>query len=145
MCKKKQCWHRDIILNYVTGPDQRHVICLFRMFSPTPDDGFAGDFVVASHTGLVDPWVVAPLAPLDIGDVWLGNALVVHRGGICASNKPNRPVFLVSSRLVPQGLTTPTVALLLFPLGPKKRPHPPINLRALMPLLVQMVVRSCWM
>ena len=72
--EKKQCWHRDINLSYVVGPDQHHVICLFPMFSPTPDDGCAGDFVVASHTGLPDPWVVAPMAPLDIGDVWLGNA-----------------------------------------------------------------------
>ena len=67
------------------------MICLFLMFNPAPNDGCAGDFVVASHTGLPDPWVVAPLAPLDIGDVWLGNALVVHRGGICPSTNPNRP------------------------------------------------------
>ena len=50
--EKKQCWHRDINLSYVAGPDQHHVICLFPMFSPTPDDGCVGDFVVASHTGL---------------------------------------------------------------------------------------------
>ena len=37
--EKKQCWHRDINLSYVAGPDQHHVICLFLMFSPTPDDG----------------------------------------------------------------------------------------------------------
>ena len=85
---KKQCWHRDINLSYVTGPDQHHGICLFVMFRPTPDDGFAGDFVVASHTSLPDPWVVAPL---NIGDVWLCNALVVHRGGICPSTNPNWP------------------------------------------------------
>ena len=89
--EKKQCWHRDINLSYVAGPDQHHVICLFPMFSPTPDDGCAGDFVVASHTGLPDPWVVAPMAPLDIGDVWLGNALTVHRGGICPTTNPHRP------------------------------------------------------
>ena len=46
---KKQCWHRDINLNYGTGPEQSHVICLFPMFCPTPDDGCAGDFAVASH------------------------------------------------------------------------------------------------
>ena len=51
--------------------------------------GCAGDFVVASHTGLPDPWVEAPMAPLDIEDVWLGNALTVHRGGICPSPNPN--------------------------------------------------------
>ena len=89
--EKKQCWHRDINLSYVAGPDQHHVICLFPMFSPTPDDGCAGDFVVASHTGLPDPWVVAPMSPLDIGDVWLGNALTVHRGGICPTTNPHRP------------------------------------------------------
>ena len=89
--EKKQCWHRDINLSYATGLDQHHVICLFPMFCPTPDDGCAGDFVVASHTGLPDPWVVAPLAPLDIGDVWLGNALTVHRGGICPTTNPHRP------------------------------------------------------
>ena len=89
--EKKQCWHRDINLSYVAGPDQHHVICLFPMFSPTPDDGCAGDFVVASHTGLPDPWVVAPMAPLDIGDVWLGNALTVHRGGICPTRHPHWP------------------------------------------------------
>ena len=89
--EKKQCWHRDINLSYVAGPDQHHVFCLFPMFSPTPDDGCAGDFVVASHTGLPDPWVVAPMAPLDIGDVWLGNALTVHRGGICPTTNPHRP------------------------------------------------------
>ena len=61
------------------------------MFCPTPDDGCAGDSVVASHTGLPDPWVEAPLAPWDIGDVWLGDALTVHRGGICPSTNPNRP------------------------------------------------------
>ena len=76
--EKKQCCHRDIILSNVTGPYHHHnVICLSPMFSPTPDDGSAGDFVVASNMGLPDPWVVAPLAPLNIGDVWLGNALVV--------------------------------------------------------------------
>ena len=91
MWKKKQCWHRDINLSYVTGPDQHHVICLFPMFCPTPDDGCAGDFVVTSHTGLPDPWVEAPLAPLDIGDVWLGNALTVHCGGICPTTNPHRP------------------------------------------------------
>ena len=89
--EKKQCWHRDINLSYVAGPDQHHVICLFPMFSPTPNDGCARDFVVASHTGLPDPWVVAPMAPLDIGDVWLGNALTVHRGGICPTTNPHRP------------------------------------------------------
>ena len=78
-------------LSYVAGPDQHHVICLFPMFSPTPDDGCAGDFVVASHTGLPEPWVVAPMAPLDIGDVWLGNAPTVHRGGICPTTNPHRP------------------------------------------------------
>ena len=91
MPKKKQCWHRDINLSYVTGPDQHHVICLFPMFSPHPDDCCAGDFVVASQKGLPDPWVVAPMAPLEIGDVWFGNALVVHRGGICPSTNPNGP------------------------------------------------------
>ena len=35
--------------------------------------------------------MVAALAPLNIGDVWLGNALVVQRGGICPSTNPNRP------------------------------------------------------
>ena len=54
--EKIQCWHRDINLSYVTGPDQHHVICWFPMFHPTPSDGCAGDFVVASHTGLPDPW-----------------------------------------------------------------------------------------
>ena len=89
--EKKQCWHRDINLSYVAGPDQHHVICLFPMFCPTPDDGCAGDSVVASHTGLPDPWVEAPMGPLDIGDVWLGNALTVHRGGICPTTNPHRP------------------------------------------------------
>ena len=74
-----------------TGPDQHHVICLFPMFHPTTNDGCAGDIVVASHTGLPDPWVVAPLAPLDVGDVRLENALVVHRGGICRSTHPSEP------------------------------------------------------
>ena len=96
--EKKQCWHRDINLSHVTGPDHHHVICLFPMLSPTPDDGSVGDFVVASYMGHPDPWVVAPLAALNIGDVWLGNALVVHRGGICPSTNPNRPrVFGFSS------------------------------------------------
>ena len=58
---------------------------------PSADDDCPGDFVVASHTGLPDPWVVAPLAPLDIGDVWLGNALAVHRGGIWPSSNRHRP------------------------------------------------------
>ena len=49
---------------------------------------------------------------------------------------PIGPVFLVSFRLVPQGWTTTTLALLLFPLGPTKRPHPPKGLK---------VVRCCWM
>ena len=40
--EKKQCWHCDINLSYVAGPDQHHVICLFPMFSPTPDDGCVG-------------------------------------------------------------------------------------------------------
>ena len=85
--EKKKCLHRDINLSYVTGPDQHHVICWFPMLCPTPDDGCAGDFVVASHTGLPDRWV-APLAPLDSGDV---------------------------------------------------------GLKALMPFVVQLVVRCCWM
>ena len=80
--ENKPCWHRDINLSSVTGPDHHHVICFFPMFCPTPDDGCAEDFVVASHTGLPAPWVEASLAPLAIGDVWLGNALTVHRGGI---------------------------------------------------------------
>ena len=91
MWKKKQCWHRDINLSFFTAPDQHHVICLFPMFSPTPDEGCAGDFVVASRTGLPDPGVVAPLAPLNIGYAWLGKALVVHQGGICLSTNCNRP------------------------------------------------------
>ena len=91
--EKKQCWHRDINLSYVTGPDRHHVVFWFPMFNPTPNDGCARYFVVASHTGLPDPWVVAQLAALDIRDVWLGNALVVHRGGICASTNPNGPRF----------------------------------------------------
>ena len=53
--QKKQCWHRDIYLSHVTGPDQHHVICLFPVFSPTPDDGCGGDFVAPSHRGLPDP------------------------------------------------------------------------------------------
>ena len=57
---------------------------------------------------------------------------------------PIGPVFLVSFRLVPQGSTTTTLALLLFPLGPAKRPHPPKGLKALMPLVVQLVVTCCW-
>ena len=56
---------------------------------------------------------------------------------------PIGPVFLVSFRLVPQGSTTTTLALLLLPLGPTKRPHPPMGLKALMPLVVQLVVRCC--
>ena len=36
-------------------------------------------------------WVVTPLAPLAVGDVWLGNALVVHRGGVCPSTHPKEP------------------------------------------------------
>ena len=91
MWKKKQCWHRDFNLSYVSGPDQQHVICWFPMFCPTPDDGCARDFVVASRTGLPDPWLESPLAPLAIGDVWLGNALTVHPGGICPTTNPNRP------------------------------------------------------
>ena len=67
------------------------MICLFPMFHPSPNDGYAGDFVVASHTGLPYPRVVAPLAPLGVGDVWLGNALVVHWGGVCPSTHPNEP------------------------------------------------------
>ena len=31
------------------------------------------------------------MAPLNIGDVWLGNALTVHRGGICPTTNPHRP------------------------------------------------------
>ena len=89
--EKQQCWHRDINLSHVTGPDQHHVLSLFPMFQPTPNNGCAGDFIVASHTGLPDPWVVARLAPLDIGDMWLGNALVVHRGGLCPSTHLNEP------------------------------------------------------
>ena len=89
--EKNQCWHRDINLSYVTGPDQHHVVCFFPMFSPAPDDGLAGYLVVASHMSLLDPWVVAPLAPLNIGDVWLGNALVVHQAGIYPFTNPNRP------------------------------------------------------
>ena len=58
---------------------------------------------------------------------------------------PIGPVFLVSFRLVPQGLTTTTLVLLLFPLGPTKRPHPPMGLKALMPRVVPLVVRSRWM
>ena len=87
------------------------------------------------------------MAPLDIGDVWLGNALTVHRGGICPTTNPPcmGTVFLVSFRLVLPGWTTTTLALLLFPLGPAKRLHPPKDLKALMPLVVQLVVRCCWM
>ena len=58
---------------------------------------------------------------------------------------PLGPVFLVSFRLVPQGSTTTTLALLLFSLGPAKQPHPPKGLKALMPLVVQLVARCCWM
>ena len=85
------CWHPDITLSYVTVPDQHHLICLFPMFHSTPNDGFAGDFVVSSHMGLLDPWLVAPLAPLAVEDVWLGNALVVHKRGVCTSTHPNEP------------------------------------------------------
>ena len=35
--------------------------------------------------------MVAPLAPLPVGDVWLGNALVVHWGGVCPSTHLNEP------------------------------------------------------
>ena len=91
MWKKKQCWHPDPNLRYVTGPDLHHVIYLFPTFRPTPNAWCAGDFVVASHKGLPDPWVVAKLAPLAVGDLWLGNVLVVHRGGICPSTHPNEP------------------------------------------------------
>ena len=50
-----------------------------------PAPALVGDFVVASHMALPDPWVVAPLAPLAAPDVCLENALVVHRGGVCPS------------------------------------------------------------
>ena len=58
---------------------------------------------------------------------------------------PIGPVFLVSFRWVLQGSTTTTPALLLFPLGPAKRPHAQKGLKALMPLVVQLVVMCCWM
>ena len=55
--EKKQCLHRDINLSYVAGPDQHHVICLFPMFSPTPDD--VGNSRFCTVTGLIS------LQPID--------------------------------------------------------------------------------
>ena len=49
--ERKHRYYRDINLSYVTSLNQHHVICLFPMFNPTPDDGCAGDFVVASNAG----------------------------------------------------------------------------------------------
>ena len=60
-------------------------------FRPTPNEGCAADLVVASHIGPQETWVEAPLAPLAVGDVSLGNPLVVHRGGICPFSHPNEP------------------------------------------------------
>ena len=80
--EKTECWHRDINLSHVTGPDQHHVICLFPMFRPTSDDGCAGDFVDASH-------MHGPPRPLDGGPI----GPIGHRGCVvgqctdCASRR----------------------------------------------------------
>ena len=114
--QKKQWWHRDINLSYVTGPEQHHIMCLFPMFCPTLDDGCAGDVLVASHTCLRDPWVEAPLAPIDIGDVWFGNALTVHRRGISPTTNPHQPrVFGFISVGTPRFDYNNTCPVVVFP------------------------------
>ena len=138
---KNKCGHRDINLSYVTGPDQHHVICLFPMFSPTPDDGCAGDWWLhhtrASRTlGLWPHWSHWTLGMC----CWAIHLLCIEEV-FALPLTPIGRLFSVSFQLVPQGSTTTTLAPLLFPLGPAKRPHPPMGLKPLMPLVVQSVVR----
>ena len=63
-------------------PREKHFIALFLVLAATPSDGNSGDFVVAGHLGLPDPFKILPIAPLALGDAWVADAEIIHKGGI---------------------------------------------------------------
>ena len=80
----KQCWHRDVVgsfLFFFEKKDERQLIALFPVLEATPNDGNAGDLVLAGHLGLPDPFKVLPIAPLPVDDAWAAAAQMIHGGG----------------------------------------------------------------
>ena len=59
----KKCWHTYVSKFLFKAPTEKHFIALFPVLAATPSDGNSGDFVLAVHLGLPDPFKILPIAP----------------------------------------------------------------------------------
>ena len=57
--------------------------------------------MLAGRLGLPDPFKILPIAPLALGDAWVADAKIIHRGGIpppCSINQDGVFACVVNGR-----------------------------------------------